>query len=131
MELFLKTAAGTMLALILILTVKKQEKDIALVLSIAVCCMIGLAALSMLRPVMDFLFKLEKSGNLQEYGLGILLKVVGVGLVSEMVSSVCQDAGSASLGKQIQLLATAVILKLSLPLLETLLDVVENLLGEL
>ena len=120
-----------MLALILILTVKKQEKDIALVLSIAVCCMIGLAALSMLRPVMDFLFKLEKSGNLQEYGLGILLKVVGVGLVSEMVSSVCQDAGSASLGKQIQLLATAVILKLSLPLLETLLDVVENLLGEL
>ncbi len=131
MELFLKTAAGTMLALILILTVKKQEKDIALVLGIAVCCMIAFTALTVFRPVVDFLYRLEKSGNLQEYGLGILLKIVGVGLVSEMVSSVCQDAGSASLGKQIQLLATAVILKLSLPLLETLLDIVENLLGEL
>ena len=34
MELFLKAAAGSMLTLVLILTVGKQEKDIALLLGI-------------------------------------------------------------------------------------------------
>ena len=57
--------------------------------------------------------------------------MVGVGLISELVAGLCQDAGNGSLGKQVQLLGTAVILRLSLPLLETLLDLMERLLGEL
>ena len=131
MELFLKAAAGTLLTLVLILTVGKQEKDIALLLGIAVCCMLAMLALSCIRPVLDFLYRLEAVGNLREYGLGTLLKMVGVGLVSELVAGLCQDAGNGSLGKQVQFLGTAVILRLSLPLLETLLDLMERLLGEL
>lgn len=131
MELFLKAAAGTLLTLVLTLTVGKQEKDIALLLGIAVCCMLAVLALSSLRPVLDFLYRLEAVGNLQEYGLGTLLKMVGIGLISELVAGLCQDAGNGSLGKQVQFLGTAVILRLSLPLLETLLDLMERLLGEL
>lgn len=131
MELFLKAAAGAMLTLVLILTVGKQEKDIALLLGICGCCMLALLALSSLRPVLDFLYRLEAVGNLQVYGLGTLLKMVGVGLISELVAGLCQDAGNGSLGKQVQFLGTAVILRLSLPLLETLLDLMERLLGEL
>ena len=131
MELFLKAAAGAMLTLVLILTVGKQEKDIALLLGICGCCMLALPALNSLRPVLDFLYRLEAVGNLRVYGLGTLLKMVGVGLISELVAGLCQDAGNGSLGKQVQLLGTAVILRLSLPLLETLLDLMERLLGEL
>ena len=93
--------------------------------------MLALLALTSLRPVLDFLYRLEAVGNLQEYGLASLLKMVGVGLVSELVAGLCQDAGNSSLGKQVQFLGAAVILRLSLPLLETLLDLMERLLGEL
>lgn len=131
MELFLKTVAGCILSLILILVLGKQERDLAVVLSIAVCCMIALTALTTLAPVMDFLRRLESEGNFGPFGLDSIVKMVGIGLVSELVATLCQDAGNASLGKQVQLLAGIVILKLSLPLLETLLELIENLLGDL
>lgn len=131
MELFLKTAAGCMLSMILILMVGKQEQGLAVILSIAVCCMIAVAALTTLTPILDFLHRLDAAGNLNQFGLGNLLKMVGIGLVSELVATLCQDAGNTSLGKQVQLLGGIVILKLSLPLLETLLELIEKLLGEL
>lgn len=120
-----------MLSLILILMLGKQERDLAAMLSIAVCCMIALTALTTLAPVMDFLRRLETEGNFGPFGLDSIVKMVGIGLVSELVATLCQDAGNASLGKQVQLLAGIVILKLSLPLLETLLELIENLLGDL
>lgn len=131
MDLFLKTAAVCMLSLILILVVGKQERDIAVMLSMAVCCIIASLSLTTLAPVLDFLHGLEITGNLQAYDIGNILKIVGIGLVSELVAAICQDAGNASLGKQIQILAGVVILKLSLPLLETLLELIETLLGDL
>ena len=131
MELFLKTAAGSLLALVLILAVGKQEKDIALLLGIVACCMIAFTALTMLHPVLDALYRLEEAGELREYGLGTLLKMVGIGLLSEFVVSICQDAGNTALGKQVQLLASVVILNLSVPILESLLSLIEKLLGDL
>ena len=131
MELFLKTAAGTILTMVLILTVGKQEKDIALLMGIGACCMVALLALSSLRPVLDFLYRLEAVGNLKEYGLENLVKMVGVGLIAELVSSLCHDAGNSALGKQIHFFGTVVILRLSLPMLEALLSLMEQLLGEL
>lgn len=120
-----------MLSLVLILMVGKQERDVAVMLSIAVCCMIAVTALTTLAPVLDFLRRLEAVGNFGTFGLESLLKMVGIGLVSELVATLCQDAGNSSLGKQVQLLAGVVILKLSLPLLERLLGLIEKMLGDL
>lgn len=131
MELFLKSAVSCMLALVLILTVGKQEKDISLLLGIIVCCMTAFVALQSFRPIFDFLCSLEELVDLRECGMDILLKAVGIGLISELVAALCSDAGHGALGKQIQLLATVIILGMSLPLLETMLHLIENLLGEL
>lgn len=43
---------------------------------------------------------------------------------------VCTDAGNASLGKAVQLLGTAVILWLSLPLFKALVELLQSILGE-
>lgn len=131
MELFLKITAGVLLSVILILTVGKWEKDIAVVLGIAVCSMTAFAAMTVLQPVADFLYELELSADLQGYSLGTLMKIVGVGLIGELVCAICQDAGNSSLGKQVQLLASVVILKLSIPMMQTLMDLIDNLLGDL
>lgn len=54
MELFIQAAAAALLAVILILTLDKQAKDMAVLLAIAVCCMVLGIAMAYLRPVMDF-----------------------------------------------------------------------------
>jgi hypothetical protein len=52
-------------------------------------------------------------------------------LIGELAGLICSDAGNAALAKSIQILTTAVILWLSIPLFESLLDLVQAILGEL
>ena len=83
MSLFWKAAAAVLLAVVLGLSLGKQ-KDIGVLLTMAVCCMVAMIAISYLEPVLDFLRELETLGDLQGDMLGILLKAVGIGLVSEI-----------------------------------------------
>lgn len=131
MELYWKAAAAVLLTAVLTLAVGKQDKDIGLLLSLAVCTMVAAATLSYLEPVLDFLRRLEELGDLQGDMMGILLKAVGIGLVAEIAGMICADSGNASLGKTIQILSAGVILWLSLPIFTALLDLVQQILGEL
>lgn len=131
MDMFWKAAAAVLLALVLSLSLGKQEKDISVLLTLAVCCMVAMTAISYLEPVLDFLRELEALGDLQEDMLGILLKAVGIGLVAEIAGMVCSDAGNGSLGKQLQMLGSAAILYLSIPIFNALLTLIQEILGEL
>ena len=93
--------------------------------------MVVMIAFSYLEPVLDFLRELEAIGDLQADMLGILLKAVGIGIVAEIAGMICCDAGNASLGKTVQLLGSAVILYLSIPVFSALLELIQTILGEL
>lgn len=130
MELFLKAVAVVLVTLILGLALHKQGKDISLLLTILACCMVVTAALTYLTPVVSFFQDLQNLGQLDSGMLKILLKAVGIGLLAEVASLICSDAGNAALGKTIQVLASAVVLWISLPLLESLMELVQKILGE-
>lgn len=129
MDIFVKCAAGILVSVVLIITLAKQGKDISLLLVIAVCCMVLGAAVTFLQPVVDFIKHLQSIGQLDPEMTTILLKAVGIGLLAEITSLICADSGNASLGKALQLLATATILWLSLPLLNELIELIDNILG--
>lgn len=128
MDLFIKTVAGVFFALVLIVTLTKQTKDMATILSIGVCCMLGGIAFTYFRPVVSFLHTLQEKTGVDSACFEILLKTVGIALLGETASLICTDAGNSSLGKVLQMLSSAVILWLSLPLLEKLLDLVDGVL---
>lgn len=127
---YLQAAGAVLLAVVLCLTLGRQGKDMAALLTIAVCCMVMLLAVTYLRPVLDFLEKLETLGDLNGEMEGVLFKVVGIGILTEVASMVCADAGNSSLGKVLQLLGSSVILWLSIPIFTALIDLVQGILGE-
>ena len=129
MDLYLKASATVLVAVVLILSLGSKGKEFGVLLGIGVCCMLALSAIGYLRPVMDFLEKLERVGGLDSGMLEILLKISGIGFISEIAVLICGDSGNASLGKGLQLLGSALILCLSLPVFEMLLELIENLLG--
>lgn len=118
-----------LLAVILCLALGKQGKEMGLLLTLAVSSIVGTLAIGYMRPVIEFVQQLRAIGQLDIGMLEILLKVVGIGIIGEIVSMVCSDAGNAALGKSLQLLSTAVILWLSLPLLTQLLELMQQILG--
>ena len=131
MVTFLQAAAGVLVASVLGLTLAKQNKEMTTLLTIAVCCMVVVAALGFLQPVLELLRQLESIGNLNTEMVQILFKVVGIALVSEIASMICADAGNASLGKALQMLGSMVVLWLSIPAFQALLSLIQQILGDL
>ena len=131
MEPFWKAAALALIAGVLSLTLKNQDKEYGLLLSIAACMMVTAITVTYLKPVYAFLKELETLGDLRGDMLAILIKALGVGLASEIASMICTDAGNASLTKAIQLLGGAVILYLSVPMFSALMDLIQKIVGEL
>ena len=129
MDIFIKAAAGIFIAVILGLTLAKQGKDISLLLTVLVCCMVVTAAVTYLQPVITVLERLQALGNLEQNMFQTLLKAVGIGLIAELMMLICNDAGNTSLGKTLQILATAVIVWLSIPMLDALLELIDGILG--
>ena len=130
MDLYLKVTAGVLVTVILCLILAKHGADISILLTLAVCCMVGGAAVSSLSPVLQFASRLVETGRLDHGLLNVFLKVIGIGLISQFAGLICADAGNQSLSKVLQLMTTAVILCLSTPILEEMLSLLENLLGE-
>ena len=130
MGYFWKATAGVLVAVVLGLALEKQGKDFSLLLTMAVCAMAAGAAFVYLEPVLDFLWELEALSELQDDMLGILLKCVGIGLVAELATMICSDSGNASMGKQLQMLGSSVILYLSVPVFRSLLTLIQDILGE-
>ena len=130
MDIFLKASALALIVSVLYQIVSGRNKEIALLMVILGCTMILLAAISYMEPVFAFIDKLQSLGNLNSEMLEILLKSVGIGFLAEISALVCNDMGNSSIGKALQLLATAVILWLALPMLNSLLDLIGKIMGE-
>ena len=130
MTTFLQACGGVLIAVILILTLGNHGKEMGSLLGLFVCCMVILLALRYLQPVLNLIRQLQGIGDLDYSMIGILLKVVGIGLISEIVALICADAGNAALGKTLQLLSASVILWLSIPLFEELTALLQRILGE-
>ena len=129
MELFMKAAGAALIASIVGLALNKQAKDMQILLVIAGCCMVAGIAATYLRPVLDLLQELQELGNLNSELTGILIRAAGIGLISELACMICSDAGNASLGKTVQILGSAVVLYLAIPVFRGLIELIQGVLG--
>ena len=131
MDMFLKAVAAALITVVIGLVLEKQGKDMRLLLTLAACSMIGVVTFAYFEPVISFVRRLTEMTKLNADLLAVILKSVGIGILGELAGLICSDAGNAALSKTIQMLTTAVILWLSIPLFESLLDLVQAILGEL
>ena len=129
MALFWKAAAIVILTVILSAALSKTEKEIAVVLTASASCIIAVLAIQTLTDVIHFLQSLGHASNCTIPFLDTLLKIVGVALISELTGLISADAGSSSLGKAMNLLGNAVILSISLPVFETFLEIIQEMLN--
>ena len=126
MDTFWKILAAAMLTVILSLTMEKR--DLAVLLVLAGCCIAAVGAMGYLEPVLDLVAEIESMIPVEQNTLRILVKAAGIGLVTEIASTVCADGGAGSLGKMLQFLGSAMILYLSIPVFQSLLALIREIL---
>ena len=128
MSIFLQTAGAVLIAGILGLILSSQDKSMGLLLILAVCIMVLMLAVHFLGPVIDFLQQLQQIGTLQEDYMQILYKITAISVISEICGMICSDSGNPALGKALHYLAAAVILWLSIPVFQGMLDMIQEIL---
>ena len=128
MDIYVKAIACVLIGVVLCLCLYGKGKEISMLLAMLICAMVIGVGFSYLSSVFSFFGKLQQMIGLDNDLLNILLKATGVAIMGEVAVLVCSDAGQASLGKAVQLLTSAVILWISLPLYTQILTLIEELL---
>ncbi len=127
MQSLLQVAVIGLLAVIFASILRKNSKELAIVLSLAACALIGVLLVQLAEPVVDFLKKLRNISGLDEALMQPLLKTVGIGLLTQISANVCADAGENAIAKLIEVCGGVLALYVSIPLLEAVLQMMEVL----
>jgi len=121
----IKVAGIGLVAAVLALTVKNQRPDMGFQISIAAGVVIVLIVCTNLSPVLNFFQSLTRFSGMDNFYVGIILKIIGISFVSDMVSDLCTDAGEEAIGKKVELAGKVGVLLVALPLFDSLLKLVQ------
>ena len=126
MEIF-KVIGFSIFAVIMIIILKQQKPEMALILTIATCVLIMIYSISRMTIIVEMLNTLvQKSGMNKEF-LSIILKVTGIAYMVEFGKNICMDAGQSAIATKLEIAGKVIILTLSLPLISALVNVLTGL----
>ena len=127
MDAALKLTALGLTAALLALVVKKQSPELALALSLCACALGAGLLLKGIVPVLNLARSLADRAELDGSLTAPLWKCLGLGLLTELAAAVCADAGQSALAKLVELGGGLLCLVVSLPLLQAVLALIEEI----
>ena len=107
---------------------KKTKEEFAILISIAGCFLIMSLAIPKLQIIIDAIDKIQAYISINENYVVILIKIIGITLVSELASNICKDCNFNGIANQIELFGKLTILATGMPILMALLDTINEFL---
>ncbi len=127
MELFKIVGIG-LITCIACLIVRQVKPDVASIIMMAGGVVILLMVVDYVAQIFDvFKVIIDKTG-LTSNLFSIVLKIVGVGYLTEFAANICSDTGCNSLADKILLAGKILILVMSLPIVTNIVEIVVGLL---
>lgn len=72
--------------------------------------------------------EIVKRSGIKSEVFSALLKILGIGYLTEFASGICSDAGNNSMAQKVSLAGKVIILVLALPIINSLLDIIVGIL---
>ncbi len=123
----LKIVGFAIVATVLVIIIKEQKPEIAVVLTCASAILIMMYAMSKMSGIIDMLNKLVETSSINKEFLTIILKVTGIAYIVEFGKNVCIDAGQSAIATKLEMAGKVIIVVLSFPLINALLTIVSGL----
>ncbi|HIZ16572.1 MAG TPA: stage III sporulation protein AD [Firmicutes bacterium] len=122
-------AAFAVIAAVLAVMLRQYKPEYSIILSVAAGVLLLMFVVSAAAPIVDKINEImDKSAAVSQYG-GVLIKALGICLISQMACDACTDAGEVSLASKAELAGKIAMVLVALPLFDDILDVVIKLLG--
>ncbi len=113
-----------LISLIIIIILKQYKPDFAIYVSILAGAIIILLVMDKLSSIVSLLTSIQSKSNTNNQFLVILLKITGIAFLTEYASSICNDAGESAISTKIDLGGKVLIIALSIPIIQALLELI-------
>lgn len=127
----MKITALALVTVVLCVLIRENQKPLSVLLSLLACVGIMLLGIAILDPILEVFKKFAGLSGMEDEVVSPMLKVAGIGLMTQIAAGICQDAGESALGKTVELCGTVLSMYAALPLLLAVLELVESMIGGL
>lgn len=126
MALF-KVIGFGIIAVSLIIILKNQRPEIALMCIVASSVIILLFVFDELKSVINLINSLMVNSSIDSTYIKIILKVIGISYIIEFGKDICKDAGESAIANKMEIAGKVIIVSLSIPVVASLIDIVTEL----
>ena len=130
MDNIFKIVSIALITCVACLIVKPIRSDFAIFISIVGGIIIIFYLLSYLSSIFNIFDNIFEISGINSSLYGIILKIIGIGYLTEFTASICNDTGNGSLGDKVLLGGKIIILVMALPIVTSILDIVMELLPQ-
>lgn len=128
METVLQVAALCLLGTVLATLLRGRSPELALLLTVGVCVVVGALLLRGLGQLLSLLRELVSLAELSPELFEPLLKTLGIALLCRVGSDVCRDAGQSALASLLEIACSFAAVLVSLPLFQSVWELLRSLL---
>lgn len=116
------------IAVIIIVILKQYRPEFAIYASIiAGVLILGLAS-NTLSGIIDMIKSISNKTNINSDFLVILIKITGIAILTEFAVSICKDAGESAIASKVDVGGKIIIISMSIPIINALIDTVVKVL---
>ena len=113
---------------VLALALRQKNAEIAFLLTIACSAMVLIGVLDNVASVAETVQQIVAASQINTGYIAVLLRVIGICLLTEFTANACRDAGSTALAENITLAGKLMATVAALPLYVDILNMVKGLL---
>ena len=107
-----------------VLVLKPTKPEVAAIVSVAGGLIVLLMFVDALGGVISQMSAIVNRTGIKSDIFSSLLKIIGVGYLTEFAAGICNDAGNQSMGQKVILAGKVIILVLALPIVNNLIEIV-------
>lgn len=127
MDIFRIIGIG-LLTCVVALIIKQIRPEFYIVVVITGSIVILFMIVDELRIVFEYFLSIFNKTNLNYELFSNMIKIIGVGFLTEFANGICVDTGNASIGEKVVIAGKILILCLALPIISSLLNVIIEIL---
>ena len=116
-----------LLGVAVVLILRGFRPEYASLAGIAVGMLLLIGSLTPLKSLMDSVSALAEQTGFSVYS-SVILKSMGIGILAQTTADVCRDSGVGTLASKVEFAAKLIILLLCVPILQTLMALIEGFL---
>lgn len=125
----IQLAAVAIIAVVLVLIVKEQRPEMAILISIATGVFIIMNSVGKIKIIIDSISDFSRTSGVNTEYISVLVRIIGIAYITEFISEICRDAGENSIASKLEIAGKLTILAMAVPIIISVMDLLKKIAG--